>query len=171
MVTRPRGRTNTIDRARSGSDPPYNSSTQYGNVPNMPFITNNDNLLTENIDEEKARFKRRARTFVEVSFQENTVKTTCLEGNTPFWKQSLSLPFHPPQNDFTPVRLQQIREGVHFSLFDEVVEDDDRRGGHLEGESTVRRERRYLGSLTIPFATIYETGRIDGIFRYETCVF
>ena len=136
---------------------------------NLPTITDNDKLIEENIDIEKLNFRKRVRTFVEVSFQENTSKTTCLDGNTPFWKQSLSLPFHPPQNDFTPARLQQVREFIHFTLFDEVVVDDKNRGGYLEGESTIKTDRRYLGYLTVPFSTVLEAGRIDGVFRYLIC--
>ena len=130
----------------------------------------NDRLISDNLDMDKFNFRKRVRTFVEVSFQENSVKTTCLDGNTPFWKQSLSLPFRPPQNDFTPARLQQVREFIHFTLFDEIVVDDKNRGGYLEGETTIRVDRRYLGYLTVPFSTVLESGRIDGVFRCVYCL-
>lgn len=42
--------------------------------------------------------------------------------------------------------------------------------GFLEGESTVRVEKRYLGSFSVPFATLYHEGRIDGVFRLDTPV-
>ena len=35
--------------------------------------------------------------FVEVSFQDHKKRTTTLEGQNPMWKQSVSLPFHPPR--------------------------------------------------------------------------
>ena len=38
----------------------------------------------------------------------------------------------------------------------------------LEGESTIRVEKRYLGSFTVPFETIYTEGRIEGVFRIDT---
>lgn len=38
----------------------------------------------------------------------------------------------------------------------------------MEGEVTTRREKRYLGSFSIPFATLYQTGRVDGVFRMDT---
>lgn len=32
----------------------------------------------------------------------------------------------------------------------------------------MRTEKRFLGSLTIPFTTIYMEGRVDGVFRLDT---
>jgi coiled-coil and C2 domain-containing protein 2A len=81
------------------------------------------------LDERKLKDKRRARTFVEVKFQEHTVATLALDGGTPMWRESLSLPFRAPQDDFSPANLEQIREEVYFTLFDEVEEDDSERGG------------------------------------------
>jgi sRNA-binding carbon storage regulator CsrA len=81
------------------------------------------------LDERKVRERRRARTFVEIKFQENTIATVAMDGGTPMWRESLSLPFRPPQDDFTPSSLEQVREEVYFTLFDEVVEDDSNRGG------------------------------------------
>ncbi len=106
-----------------------------------------DNLITRNrggsnaaeqpivsehmLDERKLKEKKRAKTFVEVRFQENIIATTPYEGGTPMWKQSIALPFRPPQNDFSPTSLDQLREDVHFTLFDEVFADDSERGGAL----------------------------------------
>jgi len=61
--------------------------------------------------------------------QENAVCTTAMDGGTPMWRESLSLPFRAPQDDFSPSSLEQVREDVYFTLFDEVVEDDSERGG------------------------------------------
>jgi coiled-coil and C2 domain-containing protein 2A len=81
------------------------------------------------LDERKLKERRRAKTFVEVRFQENIIATTSYDGGTPMWKQSVSLPFRPPQDDFSPSNLDQLREDIHFTLFDEVEEDDADRGG------------------------------------------
>jgi hypothetical protein len=40
--------------------------------------------------------------------------------------------------------------------------------GFLEGESTKRVEKYYLGSFSIPFHTVYHEGKIEGIFRVDT---
>ena len=49
-----------------------------------------------------------------------------------------------------------------FSLFDQIVEDDGGRGGLFEGESTERVEKRFIGSFSIPFSTVFKEGRIEG---------
>ncbi len=40
--------------------------------------------------------------------------------------------------------------------------------GFLEGESTQRVEKRYLGSCSVPFTTLFHEGRIEGVFRMDT---
>lgn len=40
--------------------------------------------------------------------------------------------------------------------------------GFLEGESTARVEKRYLGSCSVPFTTLFHEGRIEGVFRMDT---
>lgn len=35
-------------------------------------------------------------------------------------------------------------------------------------ENTVRTEKRFLGSLTVPFSTVFMEGRVDGVFRLDT---
>ena len=95
----------------------------------------NDNLYTVDerlMDERKLKEKKRARSFVEVRFQENFVATSCIDGGAPLWKQSITLPFRPPQDDYTPNNLNQIRDDLIFTLFDEVYEDDSRRGGYTK---------------------------------------
>ena len=112
-------------------------------------------------------------------------------GGSPLWKQSISIPFRPPQDDFTPPNLEQVRDDVTFTLFDEVFENDSQIGGdleqcifvyfqvlpyymehiyegYLEGESTERIEKRYLASFSVPFLTIYQEGKVEGVFRLDT---
>ena len=40
--------------------------------------------------------------------------------------------------------------------------------GYLEGESTERIEKRYLASFSVPFLTIYQEGKVEGVFRLDT---
>lgn len=60
----------------------------------------------------------------------------------------------------------QVHDEIVFTLFDEVIEDDIARGGLLEGEASERVERRYIGSFSIPFSTVFKEGRIDGMFYF-----
>jgi hypothetical protein len=108
------------------------------------------------------------KTYVEVKFQDHKLRTQTIGGSAPLWKQSLALPFAAPQMDFTPAALMQVKDEVLFSIFDEYSEDDAGRGGYLEGERTTRSERRFIGSFSVPFSTIYTEGRVEGIFRLNT---
>ena len=120
------------------------------------------------LDRRKIQEKMRARTFVEVRFQDNAVRTSTVDGGAPMWKQSLSLPITAPQDDFSPNNIDQINDQIFFTLFDEVSQDDKSRGGHFEDESTERIERRFLGSFSVPFSTVFSEGMINGVFRLNT---
>ena len=119
-------------------------------------------------------------------------------GGSPLWRQTISLPFIAPQGDFSPDSLNQVRDMMYFTLFDEIIEDDSERGGIstikylallneriyftiaqmdiyityvlglLDGENPIRVEKRFLGSFSVPFETIYNEGRIEGVFRIDT---
>ena len=83
-----------------GDTPGVGTSTE--RALNRPLITG------ELLDATKMREKMRARTFVEVRFQEGVCATTGMEGGSPLWKQSLSLPFRLPQGDYTPDGLSRV---------------------------------------------------------------
>lgn len=104
-------------------------------------------FLLDDQDDEILQEKKRVNPFVEVTFQENRVRTTAIEGPAPVWKQSISLPFNPPHGEFNHSTLEQVTDMVTFTLFDEQVFDDASRGGFLDGENTQREERFYLGLL------------------------
>ena len=40
---------------------------------------------------------------------------------------------------------------IIISLFDEVEIDDRGSGGYLDDETSIRREKRFLGSVVLPF--------------------
>ncbi|RYG64977.1 hypothetical protein EON64_12895, partial [archaeon] len=108
------------------------------------------------------------KSYVEVKFQGSIVQTISLSGAHPQYKSNLSLSFMPPHNDFSPLYMEQVRDLVYFTVFDEIFEDDKERGGYLEGEETRRREKVYLGSFSVPFSTLYSMGRVEGVFRLDT---
>lgn len=172
------------------------NTTIASNNENQTSIPMNSVITANLLNYSKISEKSRANSFIEIKFQEYTVATVTLEGGTPIWKQLLSIPFHPPGNDFNPSNLAQVDEDVTFTLFDEVLYDDYIDGttgntvialyiahlyhltvfiggrGFLEGEETRRVEKRYLGDFTIPFMTIYKNhGRVDGMFRLNVPIF
>ncbi|CAM9133752.1 unnamed protein product [Ectocarpus sp. 12 AP-2014] len=126
----------------------------------------------EDFEEEKViRQKGTLSSFVEVQFQDYRKRTNVYEGLTPLWKESLDLPFTPPMADFSPANLAQVHEMIIISLFDEVEFDDRSSGGYLEDETSIRKEKRFLGSVTRPVCrllftqTVYQAGRVEGMLR------
>ena len=78
-----------------------------------------------------------------------------------------------PNDTLPSLILLQVQDEITFTLFDEIIEDDGDRGGFYEGESSERVERRYIGSFTIPFSTVFKEGRIEGAScdMMRKCVF
>ena len=108
------------------------------------------------------------RTFVEAKFQGNSAKTTTAEGPNPAWNQQLVLDFNSPNNDYSTDTLMRIKDSIHIHLFDEVrvdLNDDEQdRSSHIHQ----RLEKRWLGSLSIPFSNLYYNTRIEGTFRLHS---
>jgi hypothetical protein len=164
-----KGRKSTSRSSRSGFSAGAGSDSEGG----LSGESGDEKVAVDEalLDEEKLNLRKRAQTCVEVKFQENRESTVRMPGSAPLWKQSIGLPFRAPGDDYSPAALNQVRDDVYFTLFDEVDEDDAFRGGKMVGESTTRTERRFLGAFTIPFSTIYSLGRIEGTFRLQTPLF
>lgn len=127
-------------------------------------------VAEEFLDETKLEFQRRAKTFMEVRFQNQIQRTGVNAGRSPLWKESLSLPLTAPNSDFSPSNLTQISDNIIFTLFDECAEDYSWSGSlYSDEESTIFFERRYLGSFVLPFSTLWASagGRVEGVFRLD----
>lgn len=66
----------------------------------------------------------------------------------------------PPDDDFSPSNLQKITDDLSISLFDEIVVDILRDDRQRETNVHHRIEKKWLGSLTIPFSTLHERERV-----------
>ncbi|OWZ22422.1 hypothetical protein PHMEG_0002885 [Phytophthora megakarya] len=135
---------------------------------------------------EGAKLEYESHVFVQITFQGKTRKTSCAAvtgtvtkgdhtGAHPMWMETLGFPYRPPQDDWSPEGIGSTQDIIRFSLFDQVtrstgIVDEDR----LEGEErlgaqtrALHRENCFLGSLEVPFLTLYHTGRLEDTLRCE----
>ncbi|GFT89046.1 coiled-coil and C2 domain-containing protein 2A [Nephila pilipes] len=110
-------------------------------------------------------FESQVQPFVEVMFQRTSMKTGIAEGPHPTWNQELELPFHAPNDNYTPSNLETVKECIYINLFDEVTVDLLESERERETVVYERLERRWLGNLKIPFTTLYLNSKIEGTFR------
>jgi coiled-coil and C2 domain-containing protein 2A len=100
------------------------------------------------------------RPFVEVTFQDSVQKTSTADGPNACWNQEVYLPFKAPNNDFSPESLQLCNDFVHLNVYDEL--EIDVLENKLDKDTVIHKKilRYWLGSLKIPFSTIYFKSKV-----------
>ncbi|KNC98997.1 uncharacterized protein SPPG_09335 [Spizellomyces punctatus DAOM BR117] len=104
------------------------------------------------------------RPYVQLTFQNRHARTTTGEGPNPQWNETLMLPVTPPRGDQAGVEGELDAEEVRFDLFDEMLVDLMQEERDRDTQIHRRKDRTWLGSLTIPFSAIHEQIRLAGDF-------
>ena len=100
--------------------------------------------------------------FVEIAFQGQRFKTDIKPGPTPIWNQRAHLNLTAPNGDWSQQAMMNLNENITFNLFDrKQVSLRDDRDSNLK---SVREEKRWLASFSVPFATLYRNGEVKGVF-------
>ncbi|GMH34202.1 hypothetical protein BSKO_02036 [Bryopsis sp. KO-2023] len=117
--------------------------------------------------------------FVEVKFQGNSGRTMTMAGTDPLFNEQIVLPFNPTDGDFSPVALQRGSDVVTINVFDEIsvkrkrpptIRSPQRRHADSPDPGNglyPKREKRFLGYLSLPISTVYQLGRVEGTFELE----
>ena len=108
----------------------------------------------------------RVETYVEVrlvtSTHTFTSRTQSVEGVHPDWNEIVEIAIKPRKDSvFTDEELSGNTDVLYFILFDEVkkIRDD-------KESETVKKERRFLGSFTIPLLTVFQNPpRLEAIIK------
>lgn len=126
--------------------------------------------------------------FVQISFQGKVRQTTCatitgtvdkqddVVGAHATWMETVTFPFYPPQDDWSPNGIERTRDVIRLSLYDQVStsapkrinkERHDGEKGFGTQTRALHRENCFLGTLEIPFLTLYRAGRLEGSLRCQ----
>lgn len=105
--------------------------------------------------------------FVQASFVSEAAYTRSEVGSSPSWFQTLELPFQPL--DFEEDTLSLIDDDIVISVYDKVevkMAPLTVTTGAMAHETHYRTERRFIGTLRIPFYSLHQAdqARMEGVY-------
>ncbi|GET85427.1 hypothetical protein, conserved [Leishmania tarentolae] len=105
--------------------------------------------------------------FVQATFVSEVAYTRSEVGSNPSWFQSLELPFQPL--NFEEDTLSMIDDDVIVSLYDKVevkMAPSVAAAAAVAHETHYRTERRFIGTLRIPFYSLHQASqaRMEGVY-------
>jgi hypothetical protein len=106
---------------------------------------------------------------VQVAFQESVRRTSAAAGPHPRWQEVLYLPFTTPNESYDAASLLQLQTPILVSVYDQVTVANDVLDARTQRTQLASVDLRYLGSVEIPFSTVYSTSTIDGAFEVCLC--
>lgn len=71
-------------------------------------------------------------------------------------------------DDYSPSNLTGITDMIYLNLYDEITIDNNDSTIDDTNSISQRFERHWLGSIKIPFSTLYFNSKIEGVFRLNT---
>jgi len=105
----------------------------------------------------------------EIRFQGQKSATSAIQGPSPQWNQMLQVQVDAPRGEFSPSVLMGMDDKLHINVFDRVQTskrldsiDDPTGSGSINHD-----ERRWMGSLSVPFSTVYSSECIEGVFELQ----
>ncbi|KAH9577847.1 hypothetical protein LSM04_007458 [Trypanosoma melophagium] len=146
-----------------------------GEINRETLVSENDSRIVVHIMKALSLPKRSDETplepFVEVSFVYETVHSRSEVGTSPSWFETLNIPFCPP--DFDDDTLSLIEDDIVISVYDKVeiqMAPTAVGTGAIAHETHYRTERRLIGTLRVPFFSLYEAeqARMEGQYPLST---
>ena len=107
------------------------------------------------------------RPFCEFTFQRRKFHTNTVMGNNPLFNETVAVPIIAKNGDFKADALMETdlaTETLYINIYDEIIVDLIQDDKEREREIYYRRDKVWIGSLEIPFCSIWERSRVDGKF-------
>uniref|UniRef100_A0A915EGR8 Peptidase S1 domain-containing protein n=1 Tax=Ditylenchus dipsaci TaxID=166011 RepID=A0A915EGR8_9BILA len=111
----------------------------------------------------------RTRVFVEANFRKQNTRTTVVEGKQANWHETVNLDILDSNTSIEHVDFKNIVDCLQLNIFDQLITpldyDKEPNTFHEQVES------KWIGTVSIPFSTIYSLGKIDGLLTVAPPLF